>query len=78
MDALEKYYQEYLMNYTQDSNFEYYDVDMQLTKNRVKNILIAGSMSDNDVEFIRSLLPDIENERIRTDIEEYLERLMIL
>lgn len=78
MDALEKYYQDYLMNYSQDSNFESYDVDAQMTKERVESILDVGFMIDEDVEFIRSLLPDIENERIRAELEEYIERLMII
>lgn len=82
MEALEKYYQEYLMGYARDSNFEGYDLGEQLTKDRIEKILEAGYMEDDDVEFIKSILPDIENEGIRTDIEEYIEeyieRLMIL
>ena len=78
MEALEKYYQEYLMGYAQDSNFADYDVDAQLTKDRIEQILEVGYMDEDDVEFIKSILPDIENERIRDDIEEYIERLMII
>ena len=78
MEALEKYYQEYLMGYAQDSNFADYDVDAQLTKDRIEQILEVGYMEDDDVEFIKSILPYIENERIRADIEEYIERLMII
>lgn len=78
MEALKRYYNEYLMGYAQDSNFEGYDVDEQMTKDSVERILEAGFMTENDAEFVRSLLPDIENERIRTDLEEYLEGLIIL
>ena len=78
MEALEKYYSEYLLGYAQDSNYGNYDVDEQLTKDRIESILEAGFMTEDDVEFVRSLLPDIENNRIRADIEDYLERLMIL
>lgn len=78
MEALEKYYSEYLFGYAQDSNYGNYDVDEQLTKDRIESILEAGFMTEDDVEFVRSLLPDIENNRIRADIEDYLERLMIL
>lgn len=78
MEALERYYQEYLMGYAQDSNFEGYDMDEQLTKDRIEKILEVGYMEDDDVEFIKSILPDIEDEKIRADIEEYIERLMIL
>ena len=78
MEALEKYYSEYLLGYAQDSNYGNYDVDEQLTKDRIESILEAGFMTEDDVEFVHSLLPDIENNRIRADIEEYLERLMIL
>lgn len=78
MEALERYYQEYLLGYAQDSNFEGYDMDEQLTKDRIEKILEVGYMEDYDVEFIKSILPDIEDEIIRADIEEYIERLMIL
>lgn len=78
MEALGRYYQEYLMGYAQDSNFEGYDMDEQLTKDRIEKILEVGYMEDYDVEFIKSILPDIEDEIIRADIEEYIERLMIL
>ena len=78
MEALERYYHEYLMGYAHDSNFEGYDLGGQLTKDRIEKILEVGYMEDDDVEFIKSILPDIENEEIRTDIEEYIEMLMIL
>ena len=74
MEALERYYQEYLLGYAQDSNFEGYDMDEQLTKDRIEKILEVGYMEDYDVEFIKSILPDIEDEIIRADIEEYIER----
>lgn len=78
MEALERYYHEYLMGYAHDNNFEGYDLGEQLTKDRIEKILEVGYMEDDDVEFIKSILPDIENEEIRTDIEEYIEMLMIL
>ena len=74
MDALEKYYQEYLLGYSQDSNWSNYDIDMQLTKDHIEDILEVGYMSDDDVEFIYSLLPDIENEGIREELKYFLER----
>ena len=42
MDALERYYNEYLLDYAQDSNFASYDADAQMTRNRIENILEAG------------------------------------
>ena len=78
MEALEKYYSEYLMGYAQDSNFEGYDIDKQITKDRIERILEAGFMTEDDLEFVKSILPDIENELIRTDVAEYLERLVRL
>ena len=78
MEALEKYYSEYLMGYAQDSNFEGYDIDEQITKDRIERILEAGFMTEDDLEFVKSILPDIENELIRTDVAEYLERLVRL
>ena len=65
MEALERYYQEYLLGYSQDANWENYDMDMQMTK-------------ESEIDFVKSLLPEIENDRIREDLEEYLESLMIL
>ena len=61
MEALEKYYSEYLMGYAQDSNFEGYDIDKQITKDRIERILEAGFMTEDDVECVKSILPDIEN-----------------
>lgn len=78
MEALKRYYQEYLMGYAQDSNFEGYDMDEQLTKDKIEKILEVGYMEDDDVEFIKFILPDIEDEKIRAGIEEYIERLIIL
>ncbi len=78
MDALERYYREYLMDYAQDSNWEGYDVDAQFTRNRIEKILDKGYMDPDDAAFVRSILPDVENERIRADIEEYLESLIVL
>lgn len=78
MDALEEYYQNYLMNYSDWSNCEGYDMDEQFTKDRVEKILEAGYMTDEDVEFVRSLLPDVENERIREEIVDYIERVTAL
>ena len=78
MEALEKYYSEYLMGYSQDGNCDRYDIDEQMTKDRIESILSAGFMTEADAEFVGSILPDIENERIRADIAEYLERLVII
>lgn len=78
MEALERFYNEYLMGYSQDSNCEGYDIDEQMTKDRIESILVAGYMTEGDNEFIRSILPDIENESIRADIAEYLERLVVI
>lgn len=78
MEALEKFYSEYLMGYAQDSNFEGYNVDEQMTKDRIENILAAGYMTFEDAAFVRSLLPDIESEKIKADIEDFLESLVIL
>jgi hypothetical protein len=75
MDALERYYQEYLLGYSQDANFGTYDVDMQMTKDRIENILQRGYIENDEIEYIRSLLSDIENDNIRTALEYYIETL---
>ena len=78
MDALERYYADYLLGYSQNANWESYDMDMQMTKDHVEQILEAGYIDESEIDFVKSLLPEIENDRIREDLEEYLESLMIL
>ena len=73
MEALEKYYKEYLWGYPNYVNWSSYDVDMQLTKDRIERILKVGYLSEDDIEFIYSLLPDIENEYIKEDLRCFLE-----
>ena len=63
---------------SQDANWENYDMDMQMTKDHVEQILEAGYIDESEIDFVKSLLPEIENDRIREDLEEYLESLMIL
>lgn len=53
-------------------------MDMQMTKDHVEQILEAGYIDESEIDFVKSLLPEIENDRIREDLEEYLESLMIL
>lgn len=77
MNALERYYQEYLFGYPQDTNWENYDIDMQLNKNRIECILASKYIKDEDVKFIKSLLPEIESEKIRNDLEEFIESIVI-
>ena len=78
MEALERYYQEYLLDYSQDANWANYDVDMQFTKDKVERILEVGYVEESEIDFVKSLLPEIENDRIRKDLEEYLESIVIL
>lgn len=78
MEALERYYNEYLLGYSQDANWANYDMDMQMTKDHVEQILEAGYIDESEIDFVKSLLPEIENDRIREDLENYLESLMIL
>jgi len=40
---------------------------------RIEQILDKEYVDSDDVEFIRSILPEIENEGIRSEIEKYLE-----
>ena len=75
MEALERYYNEYLLGYSQDANWENYDMDMQMTKDHVEQILEAGYIDESEIDFVKSLLPEIENDRIREDLENYLESL---
>ena len=77
MEVLERYYSEYLLGYASDANWEIYDVDMQMTKDHVEKILEIGYIEDNEIDFVRSLLPDIENDRIRADLEEYLDSITV-
>lgn len=78
MEALERYYNEYLLDYSQDANWECYDIDMQMTKDKVERILEVGYIDEPEIDFVKSLLPEIENDRIRQDLEEYLESIVIL
>ena len=48
------------------------------SKDHVEQILEAGYLDESEIDFVKSLLPEIENDRIREDLEEYLESLMIL
>lgn len=78
MEALERYYNEYLLGYSQDANWECYDVDMQMTKDHVERILEVGYIDESEIDFVKSLLPEIENDRIRKDLEEYIESIVML
>ena len=68
MEALEKYYQEYLWGYPNDVNWIDYNIEMQLIKDKIERILKVGYLSEDDIEFIYSLLPDIEDECIKEDL----------
>ena len=72
MDALERYYNEYLLDY---SNFASYDADAQMTRNRIENILEAGYISEEDIDFLKVILPDIENNSIREDLKDYIDSI---
>ena len=76
MEALEKYYNEYLLSYYRDSNFESYDVDEQMTKDRIESILEVGFLTKDDIDFVYSMLPDIQDDILRFHIEDYVEGLM--
>ena len=78
MEALERYYNEYLLGYSQDANWGNYDVDMQMTKDKVERILEVGYVEESEIDFVKSLLPEIENDRIRKDLEEYIESIIVL
>ncbi len=54
---------------------ESYDIEMQSTKDRIESILLKGYIDEADVKFIRSIIPEIENDRIRNDLEEYLDKM---
>ncbi len=73
MEALERYYMNYLSSYNSASNYSDYNVEYQLMVDRIEQILDKEYVDSDDVEFIRSILPEIENEGIRNEIEEYLE-----
>ena len=55
MEALEKYYREYLLGYASDANWEIYDVDMQMTKDHVERILEIGYIEDSSGVIIQPL-----------------------
>lgn len=78
MEALERYYNEYLLGYSQDANWECYDIDMQMTKDKVERIMEVGYIDESEIDFIKSILPEIENDRIRKDLEEYIESIIVL
>ena len=64
MEALERYYMNYLSSYNSASNYSDYNVDYQLMVDRIEQILDKEYVDSDDVEFIRSILPEIENEGI--------------
>ena len=76
MEALEEYYNEYLLSYYRDSNFENYDADEQMTKDRIESILEVGFLTKDDIDFVYSMLPDIQDDNLRFRIEDYVEGLM--
>jgi hypothetical protein len=78
MDALERYYNEYLLGYNAGSNISWYDADYQLTMDRIELILDKGYMDGDDAEFVRSILPEIENEQIREDVAKYLDEVTVI
>lgn len=78
MEALERYYNEYLLDYSQDANWANYDVDMQFTRDKVERILEVGYVEESEIDFVKSLLPEIKNDRIRKNLEEYIESIAIL
>jgi hypothetical protein len=73
MDALERFYRRYLLDYADCGNFAEYDLDIQLTRDKVEKILQAGYLKDEDIEFLDLIIPDIENQRIRLDLEDFLQ-----
>ncbi len=72
MEAMERYYEE-LLGYANDANWGNYDIDMQLTKDHIEQIPQAGYIAEDEIDFVRSLLPDIESDSTRADLEEYLD-----
>ena len=77
MEALEEYYNEYLLSYYNGGNFASYAVDEQMTKDRIEAILESGFLTKDDIDFIYSILPDVENDRLRYLIGDYIEGLMV-
>lgn len=78
MEALEKLYNEYLMDCFEYSNYADFDMDMQLTRDKVEKILERGYVESEDVSFLRSILDDIESIVIRTELEDYLNNIVIV
>ena len=76
METLERLYNEYLMDCYKDSNYAGFDIDMQLTRNKVERILERGYVASEDVAFLKSILGDIENSVIRTELEDYLNNIV--
>ena len=74
MEVLEKYYQEYLWRYPNDVNWIDYNIEMQLIKDKIERILKVGYLSEDDIEFIYSLLPDIEDECIKEDLRCFFQK----
>ena len=75
MDALERLYNEYLLDYAADSNCSIYDMDMQLTKDRIEEILLQGFVDYKDIPFLKSILPEIENIVIRNELEDFIQSM---
>ena len=75
MEALERLYSEYLIDCFDYSNYSDFDMDMQLTRDKVEKILERGYVKSEDISFLRSILNDIENIVIRTELEDFLNNL---
>ena len=48
---------------------------MMQTRNRIENILEAGYISEEDIDFLKVILPDIENNSIREDLKDYIDSI---
>lgn len=46
-----------------------------MTRNRIENILEAGYISEEDIDFLKVILPDIENNSIREDLKDYIDSI---
>lgn len=72
IDDLEWYYNQ--LDDMNCANYADHDVDMEYTKKRLEKILICPEVNNEDVKFIKSILPDIEKENIERAkrLKEYL------
>ena len=63
------------LNLLEESRVKIDSIDEQITKDRIERILEAGFMTEDDVEFVKSILPDINRDKVKASMREIITTL---